>query len=215
MRLNPAVLLLAALTAIACGDKADASPEEDPRVRQADLARIMGDSAAPTWLVMVSDFQCPWCKRWHDDTWPQVERDYVATGKARIAYLHFPITSIHPHAMPAAEASMCAGAQGKFWAFHDSLFATQGDWASMTDATPVFDRIAGGVGLDLATYRQCLDDDVMLPLIAADQQRARASGAQSTPTFFAGSKIILGAQPFDSIKVALDAALAGATSTPR
>ncbi|HSA57390.1 MAG TPA: thioredoxin domain-containing protein [Gemmatimonadaceae bacterium] len=216
-RLSIAVLLSAAVATVGCAGRGEEEedPAPDPRLQSADVDRIRGDSAASTWLLIVSDFQCPWCKRWHDDTGPRVQREYVETGRVRVAYLHFPLDDIHRHARPAAEASMCAGAQGKFWAFHDSVFASQEQWAPLADATPFFDGIATSLGLDRAAWAQCLRDDVMLPMIEADVQRARQAGAQSTPTFFIGRRVLAGAQPFDSFKVALDTALAEAARTGR
>lgn len=213
-RILPAVLVT---VAVACGGSdADSDTElVDPRVERADLARIKGDTSAPVWLVIVSDFQCPWCKRWHEDTGPQVLANYVEPGRVRIAYVHFPLTSIHPNAVAAAEASMCAAAQDRFWDFHDSLFATQDEWGSTRQPEPVFNRIAAGVGLDVAEYERCLQDDVMLPLIAADQQRFRGAGASSTPTFFIGGRMLEGAVPFESLAPILDSALAAASQPPR
>ena len=212
--------LLAVLTVAGCtADSEGASGEKDagpdPRLQRADVDRITGDSSASTWLLIVSDFQCPWCKRWHDETGPRVKREYVETGKVRVAYLHFPLDDIHRHARAAAEASMCAGAQGKFWAFHDSVFARQEQWAPLLDATTVFNEIAAAVGVDRAAYAQCLRDDVMLPMIEADIQRARQAGAGSTPTFFIGNRVLQGAQPFDSFRVALDTAIAQAARAGR
>lgn len=216
-RMKIAALLCAALAIGGCttADERDDDPGPDPRLQRADLDRIRGDSSASAWLLIVSDFQCPWCKRWHDDTGPRVNQEYIQTGKVRVAYLHFPLDDIHRHARPAAEASMCAAAQGKFWAFHDSVFARQEQWAPLADATTVFNDIAAAVGLDGAAYAQCLRDDVMLPMIEADIQRARQAGARSTPTFFIGNRVLAGAQPFDSFKVALDTALAEAARERR
>src|SRR5438105_7757478 len=84
----------------------------DSLTDRADRGRIMGDSTATAWLVIASDFQCPFCKRWHDDAFPPLVRDYVRTKRLRVAYLNFPLSQ-HQHAMPAAEAAMCASAQGK------------------------------------------------------------------------------------------------------
>jgi protein-disulfide isomerase len=163
---------------------------------------------------MVSDFQCPWCKRWHDETAPRVLKDYVESGRVRVAYVHYPL-DMHPHAVPAAEASMCAGAQGKFWQYHDSLFATQEEWAPLRNSAPVFERLAAGVGLDTAAWAQCLRDDVMLPMIQADIDRGKQAGAGSTPTFFVNQKLIAGAAPFETFRVAIDGALAEADSGGR
>lgn len=221
MRLPALALLL--VVAVACSGGADARQEAQPspaaaardttdwpmlRAR-ADSARIMGDSGAKVWLVIASDFQCPWCKRWHQETAPAVKKEYVETGKIRIAYLQYPLNG-HQHAMPAAEASMCAGAQGKFWEYHDRLFATQDQWTPLPDASAFYQNLAQEVGLDTAAWQQCMADDVMLPMIAADQQRAQAAGVSSTPSFFVGNQRIDGAETIDVFRKVLDPAVEAA-----
>src|SRR6058998_2501259 len=99
----------------------------DSNITRDDLARIQGSSTAPLWVIEVSDFQCPYCKQWHDQTYPTLRDQYVKTGKIRLAYVNFPL-AIHVHAFPAAEAAMCAGAQAKFWQMHDALFSSQNSW---------------------------------------------------------------------------------------
>ena len=91
------------------------------RMAAADQGRILGAANAPLWVVIFSDFQCPYCKRWHDATDAVLRERYVKTGKVRLAFLNFPLRS-HQHAQPAGEAAMCAAAQGKFWEFHDNFF---------------------------------------------------------------------------------------------
>src|SRR6478735_1170872 len=92
----------------------------DSNITRADLARIQGSPTAPLWVIEVSDFQCPYCKQWHDQTYNAFVDQFVKTGKVRLAYVNFPLQS-HVHAWPAAEAAMCAGAQGRFWPMHDAL----------------------------------------------------------------------------------------------
>src|SRR5437764_6479725 len=113
----------------------------DSNITRADLARIQGSPTAPLWVIEVSDFQCPYCKQWHDQTYPTLLDQYVKTGKVRLAYVNFPLT-MHIHAMPAAEAAMCAAAQDKFWPMHDALFATQTRWESLDTPGVVFDSLA-------------------------------------------------------------------------
>src|ERR1700704_6511223 len=108
---------------------------------KADLARIQGSASAPVWVIEVSDFQCPYCKQWHDQTYAAFRDQYVNTGKVRLAYVNFPLSS-HAHAWPAAESAMCAGAQGKFWQMHDALFTTQNKWEAMSSPAPMFDSLA-------------------------------------------------------------------------
>lgn len=158
---------------------------------------------------MVSDFQCPFCRQWHDEVFATVTRDYVATGKVRIAYLNFPLSG-HQNAMPAAEAAMCASAQGKFWEMHDAIFRTQGQWAAMADPAPLFESLATNLGASPAAYRSCIATGATRAMIAADQQRASSAGVKATPTFFVGSEQIEGAVPLPDFRAALDRALAGA-----
>src|SRR3954468_18867929 len=113
----------------------------DSNITRADLARIQGSPSAPLWVIEVSDFQCPYCKQWHDQTYNAFIDQYVKTGKVRLAYVNFPL-GIHAHAFPAAEAAMCAGVQNKFWPMHDSLFASQGRWESGADPKATFDSLA-------------------------------------------------------------------------
>src|ERR1700681_2201024 len=89
----------------------------DPLSVAADRGRVMGSDTASTWLLVVSDFQCPWCKMWHDSTFPALKKEYVDTGRLRVAYINFPL-GMHANSWPSALAAMCASAQGKFWPTH-------------------------------------------------------------------------------------------------
>lgn len=185
------------------------SPTTDERVKRADESRIKGSSSAKVWVVIASDFQCPYCKTWHDQTAAKLEEEYVANGKVRIAYVNFPLNQ-HPNARPSAEAAMCAGAQGKFWEMHDKLFESVGEWGPLPDAGGVFSRLVKELALDGAAYDQCIKDHVMLPMIEGDRERAVQSGANSTPSFLIGGAILAGAQPIEQFRPVIDKALAGA-----
>jgi protein-disulfide isomerase len=202
-------------SAAAAAPSATTASQMDPRVAVADTARIMGDPSAKVWLVMASDFQCPACKAWHDRYSTEIMRDYVATGKVRFAYTNYPIDHLHPHARAAAEAAMCAAAQGKFWGIHDRLFATQGDWAAMSDPTVAFGKLAAESGVDMSAWNQCLADHVMLPMIEGDQSRGRNNGVDQTPYFFIGERKVGGAVPASFLRKLLDSALAQAGGPSR
>ena len=179
----------------------------DSNITRADLARIQGSSTAPLWVIEVSDFQCPYCKQWHDQTYPQFLDQYVKTGKVRLAYVNFPLGS-HAHAFPAAEAAMCAGAQNKFWPMHDGLFATQTRWENLPSPAPVFDSLAQSTGVDMKRWRDCVSSGAMRPLIEADHDRAQRAGASATPSFMIGdNKLLAGAMPLDELKKAIDSAM--------
>ena len=181
----------------------------DPRAVRADTARIAGDAAATLWVIEASDYQCPYCRRFHEETFPAIEAEYVRTGKVRFAYVHMPLP-MHANAAPASEAAMCAGAQGKFWGFHDALFDAQQELTAAQDPRPLFDGIARSQGLDQAAFARCLDDDVMQPVVMGDFERMRQAGVNSTPTFFVGNTKIEGAQPIAVFRRTIDSALAAA-----
>lgn len=186
----------------------------DDRLARADAARIIGDSTAPLWMVVVSDFQCPYCQRWEAEAAPAIMRDYVKTGRVRMAFVNLPL-SMHPNAGPAAEAAMCAGSEGKFWPVHDAIFASQKAWAARTDGARFFDSLAVAAGVDAARYRDCIASGVVRPLVQADAQRAEAAGVRSTPSFLIsvqgqpGSRpaAIQGAAPEASFRAVLDSML--------
>jgi protein-disulfide isomerase len=180
---------------------------------RADRGRIRGADSAKVWVVEVSDFQCPYCKQWHDQTYEALDREYVQTGKVRLAYLNYPIASLHPNAHAASEAAMCASVQGKFWQLHSSLFTTQPKWAAMPDPAPFFDSLAVAAGADAAAFRTCVSTHATVKLIEADMERSKSAGVQSTPTFFIGESKILGAYPLDTFRLKINEALAKAKGT--
>lgn len=219
-------LLLCALLVAACrpsdggakstptrGASASAQVSDSARVNamleRADKARIQGDSAAPVWLVEISDFECPFCKRWHDETYPALQKEYIQTGRVRLAYVNFPLGQ-HVHALPAAEAAMCAAAQDRFWPLHDALFNTQPRWTAMGDVSALFDSLAVSVGVDAGAWRECVRSGVMRRLVSADHSRGQAAGASSTPIFFVGDEPIQGAQPIANFRAAIERASAKA-----
>jgi protein-disulfide isomerase len=157
---------------------------------RADRGRIMGDENAKVWVVMVSDFQCPYCKQWHDGTFEKVLRDYAQKGKIRMAFINFPL-NIHPNAVPAAEAAMCASVQNKFWPMHEALFAAQPQWAALPNPSAKLEGVAASVpGLDVAAWKTCVSKHSTLPLIEADHDRWRRVGVGSTPAFSVDGKIL-------------------------
>lgn len=184
----------------------------DSNITRADRSRIQGSANAPVWVIEVSDFQCPYCKQWHDQTYGAFLDQYVKTGKVRFAYVNFPL-GIHPNAWPAAEAAMCAAAQNKFWQIHDSLFATQGRWQSLSDPAPVFDSLARATAIDMTSWRDCVKSGKMKSLIQADHDRSQQAGASATPTFLIGDKLLAGAVPLSDMQRVIDSALVKSKKT--
>ena len=196
----------AASTASAAGTLAPRPPLADSISERADRGRIMGDSTATLWVIMASDFQCPYCKQWHDQFFAPVMQDYATKNRIRLAFFNFPL-QMHRNAMPASEAAMCASVQRKFWPMHESLFATQKKWEGMANPTPLFDSLATAAGVNMALYHTCTTKHLTVPLIEADRDRGRAHGVGSTPTFFVGTQTIVGAE--HDLRPAIDAALKG------
>jgi protein-disulfide isomerase len=179
---------------------------KDSDLVKADLARIQGSPTAPVWVIEVSDFQCPYCKQWHDETYQTLKNEFVSTGKVRLAYVNFPLAQ-HQYAWPAAESAMCAGAQGKFWEMHDALFNTQAKWEALPSPAQFFDSLARAQGVEINRWHQCVQSGKMKATIQADHDRAQTAGAGSTPSFMIGDKLLVGAQPIDNLRRAIDSAM--------
>jgi len=186
---------------------------DDSVSAHADRARIRGSASAQVWLVEISDFQCPFCKQWHDETFAKIDQEYVKSGKVRLAYLNFPLSRIHKNAQAAAEAAMCAGVQGKFWELHESLFETQTKWAELKSPTAVFDSLARAAKVEPKGWANCMSTHATAKLIQADRDRSTQAGVESTPTFFIGDRALAGAYPADTFRVVLDQAIAKAKAT--
>jgi protein-disulfide isomerase len=181
----------------------------DSFAQRIDQGRILGAPTAKVWMVMASDFQCPYCKQFHDQSFAELRRDYVDNGKIRIAFLNFPLRQ-HANAFPAAQAAMCAAAQGKFWPMHDALFTAQVRWELLPEPGAVFDSLATSIGADAAAFKSCIDQKRPDAMILADEDRAERAGVKSTPTIIIGTEILAGVRPTASYRATLDSALAAA-----
>ncbi len=175
-------------------------------LRKADLGRIVGDSNAKVIVLEISDFQCPYCKSFHDSTYKLLRAAYIDNGKTRMAYVNLPLRS-HQNSWPAAEAAMCASAQGKFWAMHDSLFDAQERWAVIAKPDTMFARFAGTLQLDTKQFGSCQSTHATRPLIASDAERSSTAGINGTPAFIIGDSLLSGAYPFPDFKRVIDANL--------
>jgi protein-disulfide isomerase len=215
--LHRRLIVALCLAVVACA-KPDADSDPQPAagspppfdLAQIDRSRQMGSGSAKVWFIMGSDFQCPYCKAFHDETWPRIEREYVKTGKLRVAFMHHPM-EFHPRAIPAAEVAMCAGAQDRFWQMHDSLFVNQEKWVKAADPQPIFESLARSLGLQMDAWRNCVASHSTRAMVEQDFMRTSQVGIKGTPSFvIADSLAIVGAAPFADFKKALDEALAKA-----
>jgi protein-disulfide isomerase len=167
---------------------------------------VLGNEDAKVTLVLFSDFQCPFCKAIVDDALPQIKKDYIDTGKAKLYFRHFPLTSIHPNAQKAAEAGECANEQGNFWAFHDEMFKNQTNWEGLPSdqAIAKFGEYANIVGLNGAQLSECVSSGKMADKVKKDADDGSKVGVNGTPATFINGMMISGAAPFSDFKAEIE-----------
>jgi protein-disulfide isomerase len=161
----------------------------------------LGPADAPITIVEFSDFQCPFCKRFHDETYKALLEAYP--GQIRFVYRNLPLTSIHPDAMPAAVASLCANEQNVYWEYHEKLFSSD------ALGRDIYVQYASDLNLNADEFNACLDSGKFDEFIQQDIDFAFNLGVQSTPTFFINGLAIVGAQPLTSFQQIIDKELAG------
>jgi protein-disulfide isomerase len=164
-------------------------------------AQMRGPSSAPVTIVVFSDFECPFSKK-AESTLRALEEQYK--GKLRFAFRNHPLP-FHEHARLAAKAALAANEQGRFWEYHDALFAHQ----DKLDR-PALERYAAEIGLDMTRFRAALDEGVLDAALDADADEASRLQLRGAPTVFVNGRRILGAQPLELFREAVDKALAAA-----
>jgi protein-disulfide isomerase len=169
-----------------------------------DPAAARGSENAPVTMVEFTDYQCPFCERHFTDTQPQIDQDYIDTGKVRYLIRDMPLP-IHPNAPAAAYAARCAADQGKYWEMHDLLFQKQTEWSS-GNTDELFSGYAGDVGLDVNSFTSCLSDGKYKKAVDADMALAQKVGVGGTPAFLINKELIIGAQPFTVFQQAIEKA---------
>ena len=186
-----------------------------PIVRiSADNDPVIGNPDAQITIIEFSDFQCPFCARFHIQTLPSILEEYIDQGKVKLVFRDFPIQNIHPNALPASAAAECANEQGKFKEMHDRLFENQKEWSGQETANAVslFSQYASEIELEQEIFDACLTNGKYIEEIRNDLNDGRAYGVSGTPGFFIGNDQIgyvelKGAQPFESFKKIIDAQL--------
>jgi len=170
--------------------------------------RSKGSLTAPVTVYEMSDFQCPYCKKFAQQTFPQIERTYITPGKVRWVFVNFPLTSVHEHAAAAGELALCAAKQQGFWRVHDLLFQYQDTWAPLKEAGPFFVSLADSAGLSKKGLLACLAAPETLEDLKAEAEGSQRSGATSTPTFYIEGGLMEGAVPFNVFQRVLDSVYA-------
>ena len=166
---------------------------------------MKGEEEALVTIVEFTDYQCPFCQRYVDQAYQQIETEYIDTGKVKYVLRDLPL-AFHANAQVTAEAARCAGDQDMYWEMHDKLFETQEAWSEATD-TKLFKSYAGLLGLNQGEFNSCLDEGKFTQVVKDDLELAQKVGANGTPTFFINGKKLVGAQPFAAFKTIIDAEL--------
>jgi protein-disulfide isomerase len=200
--------LLCALALPAAAGLAKAQQSDDLRD-----ARTKGSATAPVTMYIMSDFECPWCGDFARNTFPIIEREYVATGKMKVVFVNMPL-AMHKNAEPAAEVAMCAARQNKFWQMHDLLFRHQGEWSDLNEPGPYFLSLGDSVAADRAQLTACLQTATTRPLVKADYDGSLRTGAHSTPSFYIEGGLMSGDQPMDVFRPVFDSIIRVKTQRP-
>lgn len=179
--------------------------EDSQQELLADPVYAYGDENASVTIVEFTDYECPFCKVYVDDTMGSIISDYVDTGKVRYVVRDLPL-GFHANAISAAMSARCANDQGNFPGMHDLIFEGQEKW-SIGDADGIFKGYASELGLDTTSFNECLDSEKYADAVDADSKLAAKYGASGTPSFFVNGKILVGAQPYEAFVEAIEEAL--------
>lgn len=207
-------MLGASLWVAGCATQADAVQEgaivpADAQLlgTRADAGRLKGDTDAPVRIVEISDFQCPFCKQFHEETLTKIDSAYIQTGKVNYLWVSYANPG-HPLAFGSSEAAFCAGSVGLFWPMHDILFERQEEWSGQPDAYEYFVQYATEIGVDTESFEVCLRNSTLAPLLLRDFSSVTRAGISSTPYFIlADSVAIRGAADFATFQAAIDTLL--------
>jgi protein-disulfide isomerase len=188
------------------GQVAEAPVTQEPTFTRYDIPTdgypSFGPDDAKIVIVEFSDFQCPYCRRFHEDTYKALLNAYP--GKIRFVYRNLPLPpNMHPEAMSAAVASLCANDQNAFWDYHDKLFSS----ATLSEETYI--QYATDLKLNVEDFTACLSSSKHDEFIQQDMDFSSNLGVQSTPTFFVNGLAVIGAQPLTTFQTLIDKELAG------
>ncbi len=189
-------------------NEATPTPIADPSTLLGTNDAVLGSADATVTIVEFSDFQCPFCRTFFTDTYHQLIKEYIDTGKVKLVFRHFPLP-FHTAASPAALATLCAKDQGKFWQLHDAIFTEQKKLGEGTVSFTAEDIAAWakGLGLNMVEFNQCVKENRYSAQITADITAGTAAGVNGTPSFFVNGNLLVGAQPFSEFKKLIDAEL--------
>lgn len=169
----------------------------------------LGSNEAPVTIIEYSDYQCPFCRDFHTETFPKLEAEYINTGIVQYIHRDLPLPA-HPQAMLAATAARCANEQNAFWPMNKILFELQNTWANTTDPDQKMTHLATILKLNTQTFADCLKTSDYPQKITTSTKAALQDNIRSTPTFFINTQKLVGNQPYTILQQAIEKEL-----TPR
>lgn len=202
------VLLIATVFIYASNRPLGEIVEITPKVRSQTNGLTWGDPNAPVVVEVFEDFQCPACQNFTENIEPLLVAEYVETGQVLLIFRHYPF--IGPESFAAANASMCANEQGRFWDYHDMLFANQTGENIGAFSDRRLEAFAETLGLDIEAFNACFRENRYDEQIKEDQASGRASQVTGTPSVLVNGQL-LPTFAYPTIQSAIEAALA---STP-
>jgi protein-disulfide isomerase len=182
-----------------------ASREEMMEFLISQTRHFKGNPDAEVTIIEFSDFQWPFCGRFAADAGRQIEEQYIENDQVRFGYWHFAF--LGPESAWAAEASECAGEQDAFWDYHDLIFESQAGENQGAFSKENLKQMAVDMGLDSATFDECLDSGKFTEQVQLETQTARQLGVTSTPAFVINGVAVMGAQPFAVFEQAIETEL--------
>jgi protein-disulfide isomerase len=172
-----------------------------------------GSEEAPVKVLEISDFGCGYCRRFHEETFPDLLEVYVESGLVEWKFIPF-VLGMFPNGLQAATAGECAGEQGQFFAMQSRLFADQGGWRNSEDPYAFFSDLAGDQGLDVDRFVSCIQGGWRDNQVRANIRLGQQAGARGTPFFLVDGRQVAGALPLEDFRTVLDGALLQRGITP-
>jgi len=193
-----------------------APPTPSPSIKEVstDDDAVLGDTNAPVTIIEFSDYECPYCKRYFQNTLPDIKKQYIDTGKVKIVYRDFPLSFHDPMATTEAIAAECVRKQGgdtKYFEFHDKIFETTTSNGNGLTVDQLY-GFATDLGLSATDLQTCVEAREFEKEVKADLAYGSSIGVTGTPSFFIGKsgdssikgELVVGAQPFSVFKQLID-----------
>ena len=161
-----------------------------------ELGFNRGDPDAPIRIVEFSDFGCGYCSRFHTEIYPQVEAEWIATGKVKWKYVTY-VSGMFPNGLQAAYAAECTGEQGLFEPMRVLLYERQQEWKGTSGPYPIFEEYAREIGVEMESYQVCVAEERQKPRVRSGILAGARLGVRGTPSFLVDGFPLVGAQPVE------------------